>query len=67
MTLPGKSPTFSVTTNSKGHLPDGTWSGAMYFVIRGHLQSHSISASGRKWPLEQVTDQTCPVTVSDRK
>ena len=61
MTLPGKSPTFSVTTNSKGHLPDGTWSGTMYFVIRGHLQS------GRKWPLEQVTDQTCPVTVSDRK
>ena len=62
MTLPGKSPTFSVTTNSKGHLPDGTWSGTMYFVIRGHLQPD--------WPqvaAGAVTDQTCPVTASDRR
>ena len=61
---------FSVTTNSKGHLPDGTWSGTMYFVIRCHLQplaATRLAASGRKWPLEQVTDQTCPVTASDRR
>ena len=69
MTLPGKSPTFSVTTNSKGHLPDGTWSGTMYFVIRGHLQCHSISASGRKWPQRQVTasGRRGQVAASDRK
>ena len=60
MTLPRKSPTFSVTTNSKGHLPDGTWSGTMYFVIRGHLQSH-------KWPQVAAGASDRPNLPSDRK
>ena len=58
MTLPGKSPTFSVTTNSKGHLPDGTWSGTMYFTPSD--RRGQVTASDRKWPSEQVA-------ASDRK
>ena len=60
MTLPGKSRTFSVTTNSKGHLPDGTWSGTMYFIIRGHL-------SGCKWPQVAAGASDRPNLPSDRK
>ena len=78
MTLPGKSPTFSVTTNSKGHLPDGTWSGTMYFVIRGHLQPldwPQVAAgasdrpnlpSDRKWP-QRASDRKWPQRASGRK
>ncbi len=50
MTLPGKSQTFSVTTNSKGYVPDGTRSLA---VTCGHLQPFASSVAASKWP--QVT------------
>ncbi len=83
MTVPGKSPTFSVTTKAKGHLPDGTWPGTMYFnsllaVTCSHLQPlewPQVAAEGKwpqvaaegKWPQVAVSGRRGQVAASGRK
>ena len=74
MTLPGKSPTFSVTTNSKGHLSGRKWPQVAAGASDRPNLPMTVSdrkwpqrASGRKWPQVAAEGKWPQVTASGRR